>query len=206
MGTLKVDTLQKRDGTALITDGAATSNLLSESALRTTDVGMVKLLDTSASSSTSFEIDSTYINTTYNNYKIIVGYQYVTDNVGLNIRFFVGGSEVSANYAYENAALTSSTYNYDADAGSTMQVGGASGNATGETGTLTFELTNVNSTTIATRIHGLQHSVNNNGNTIGYAFQAGQDTSAYTSVVNGLKFYMGSGNIIVRHFKLYGLT
>ena len=167
---------------------------------------MVKLLDTSASSSTSFEIDSTYINSTYNNYKIIIGYQYVTDNVGLNIRFFVGGSEVSANYAYENAALTSSTYNYDADAGSTMQVGGASGNATGETGTLTFELTNVNSTTIATRIHGLQHSVNNNGNTIGYAFQAGQDTSAYTSVVNGLKFYMGSGNIIVRHFKLYGLT
>ena len=37
MGTLKVDNLQKRDGTALITDGAATVNLLSESALRTTD-------------------------------------------------------------------------------------------------------------------------------------------------------------------------
>ena len=34
MGTLKVDNLQKRDGTALITDGAASTNLLSESVLR----------------------------------------------------------------------------------------------------------------------------------------------------------------------------
>ena len=30
MGTLKVDNLQKRDGTALITDGVAQTNLLSE--------------------------------------------------------------------------------------------------------------------------------------------------------------------------------
>ena len=34
MGTLKVDNLQKRDGTALITDGAASTNLLSQAALR----------------------------------------------------------------------------------------------------------------------------------------------------------------------------
>ena len=98
MGTLKVDNLQKEDGTAVITNGVIPVSILTNS-----NVGMVKLLDTSASSSTSFEIDSTYINSTYDNYKIIVGYQYVTDNVGLNIRFFVGGSEVSANYAYENA-------------------------------------------------------------------------------------------------------
>ena len=41
MGTLKVNNLQKRDGTALITDGAATTNLLSETALRTAGVGTV---------------------------------------------------------------------------------------------------------------------------------------------------------------------
>ena len=33
MGTLKVDNLQKRDGTALITDGAASTSLLTETAL-----------------------------------------------------------------------------------------------------------------------------------------------------------------------------
>ena len=45
MGILKVDNIQKRDGTALITDGAASTNLLSESSLRSTSVGMVKLID-----------------------------------------------------------------------------------------------------------------------------------------------------------------
>ena len=43
MGTLKVDNLQKRDGTALITDGAASTTLLSQASLRNAGVGMVKL-------------------------------------------------------------------------------------------------------------------------------------------------------------------
>ena len=43
MGTLKVDNLQKRDGTALITDGAASTNLLSEAALRSAGVGKILL-------------------------------------------------------------------------------------------------------------------------------------------------------------------
>ena len=169
--------------------------------------GLVKLLNTTASSGASeYIVDSTYINSTYDNYRIIAGYQYVTDNVGLNIRFYVGGSEVTANYTYENGAMTSSTYAYDAHGGSTMQIGGASGNATGETGTVVFDLSNANSTTIATRIHGFQYSAATNANTAGYTFQGGQDPNGYTSVVNGLKFYMGSGNIIMRHFTIYGVA
>ena len=38
MGTLKVDNLQKRDGTALITDGAASTTLLSQASLRSAGV------------------------------------------------------------------------------------------------------------------------------------------------------------------------
>ena len=37
MGTLKVDNLQKRDGTALITDGVAQSGLLTPAALRSSN-------------------------------------------------------------------------------------------------------------------------------------------------------------------------
>ena len=171
--------------------------------------GFIKLLNTTSSSGTSdYVVNSTYINSSYDNYRIIAGYQYVNDNVGLNIRFHVGGSQSTANYSYENAALTSSTYNYDALGATTMQVGAASGNATGETGTLVFDLTNANSTTIATRIHGFQYSVNANGNSVGYAFQGGQDSqnNAYVDVVNGLRFYMGAGNIIMRHFTIYGVV
>ena len=39
--------------------------------------GLVKLLNTTASSGASeYIVDSTYINSTYDNYKIIAGYQY----------------------------------------------------------------------------------------------------------------------------------
>ena len=46
MGTLKVDNLQKRDGTALITDGAASTTLLSKASLKSAGAGMVLLTDT----------------------------------------------------------------------------------------------------------------------------------------------------------------
>ena len=46
MGTLKVDNIQKRDGTALITDGAASTTLLSKASLKSAGAGMVLLTDT----------------------------------------------------------------------------------------------------------------------------------------------------------------
>ena len=201
MGTLKVDNIQTESGSAIITNGAIPVSTLTNS-----NVGMIKLLSTSASAAASFQIDNTYINSTYDNYHIDMGFLHATDNTGLNITFLVGGSEVTSNYCYENAALTSSTYNYDALGGSNIPIGGATGNATGETARVTMTLSNVNSTTIATYIHGFHYSSSNNGNTVGRAFNAGQDVNSYNSVVNGIKFTPGSGNIIVSYFKLYGLT
>ena len=201
MGTLKVDNIQTESGSAIITNGAIPVSTLTNS-----NVGMIKLLSTSASAAASFQIDNTYINSTYDNYHIDMGFLHATDNTGLNITFLVGGSEVTSNYCYENAALTSSTYNYDALGGTQMQIGGATGNASGETARLTMTLSNVNSNTIATFIHGFHYSSANNGNTVGRAFNAGQDINSYNSVVNGIKFAPGSGNITVSYFKLYGLT
>ena len=210
MGTLKVDNLQKRDGTALITSGVAQSGLLTPAALRNAGVGMVKLFSsTSSSGVANFDIDSTYINSTYDNYKIIAGYTHATDNVGANIRFFVGGTIKEVDYSYENAAGTSSTYGYDAYDATTMQVGGSSGNnQTGlnETHTLNFDLTNVNSTSVATRIHGYSYTGATNANTVGRFFQGGQDVDSVSDIVNGIRIYMGSGNIIMQNFVIYGLV
>ena len=201
MGTLKVDNIQTESGSAIITNGAIPVSTLTNS-----NVGMIKLLSTSASAAASFQIDNTYINSTYDNYHIDMGFLHATDNTGLNITFLVGGSEVTSNYCYENAALTSSTYNYDALGGSNIPIGGATGNASGETARLTMTLSNVNSTAIATYIHGFHYSAANNGNTVGRVFQGGQDVNSYNGVVNGIKFAPGSGNITVSYFKLYGLT
>jgi len=168
--------------------------------------GLVKLFQTSASSASSFEIDSTYINSTYDRYRMFLGYQTASDNVTTLVEFIVGGSAVTSNYSYENAALTSSTYSYDVLGAAKMQLGSTVGNATSETGTVVLDLTNVNSTDVATRISGFHYYVNNSGNTVGRAFLGGQDINSYTSVVNGIKFYISSGNIIVKNFTIYGLV
>ena len=187
----------------------ANNNTLSSiTALPFATGGFVKLLSLTGgtTSQSSYDVDSTYINSTYDNYKIIAGYTQATDNQRARIRFFVGGTVKETDYSYENGAGTSSTYEYDADGATYMQVGGAGGNATGETSTLLFDLTNVNSTTIATRIHGYHYGSATNGATVGRFFQAGQDVSNIADVVNGLRIYIASGNIVMRHFAIYGLT
>ena len=88
MGTLKVDNIQTESGSAIITNGAIPVSTLTNS-----NVGMIKLLSTSASAAASFQIDNTYINSTYDNYHIDMGFLHATDNTGLNITFLVGGSE-----------------------------------------------------------------------------------------------------------------
>ena len=93
MGILKVDNLQKRDGTALITDQnyASTSNLLSETSLRSTSVGMVKLSNFICKwCICKFSSHSTYINSNYDNYHIDMGFLHATDNTGLNVIFKLG--------------------------------------------------------------------------------------------------------------------
>ena len=66
MGTLKVDNLQKEDGTAIITDGVIPTTILKNSG-----VGMVKLFVGSGTAAATFEIDETYINSTYDSYMFI---------------------------------------------------------------------------------------------------------------------------------------
>ena len=70
MGTLKVDNLQKRDGTALITDGVATTNLVSTTTLKNADMEMVKLSTQTVSGASSVEFGSSVITTDYEQYII----------------------------------------------------------------------------------------------------------------------------------------
>jgi hypothetical protein len=190
---------------------ANNNTLSSVTALPFATGGFVKLLSLTGgtTSQSSYDVDSTYINSTYDNYKIIAGYTHPTDNKYAYIRFFVGGTIKEADYSYENGANTSSTYSYDAYDATSMSVGGAGGNSTGavlETHTLCFDLTNVNSTTVATRIHGFHYGGATNANTVGYCFNCGQDTNSATDVVNGIRIYMGGDNIVMRHFAIYGQT
>ena len=169
---------------------------------------LVKLYSSASSDSVSqLILDSTYINSTYDNYKIIIGYTVDTDGTRMDAQFYVGGTKVTGtDYSYELGALTSSTYTYDADGATQMQLSHTMGNASGETQTLILDLTNVNSTTIATRLHGFHYGGATNVNTVGRAVQAGQDAGAFASVVNGIEFFPHQGTAKFLHFTLYGYT
>ena len=85
MGTLKVDNLQKRDGTALITDGAASTTLLSQAALKSAGVREIKIATASASSSSEVVFDNTVFTSDYKSYVIRIN--DIVYMWGVNIKF-----------------------------------------------------------------------------------------------------------------------
>ena len=91
MGTLKVDNLQKRDCTALITDGAASTSLLTETALRNAGVGSVLLNTTTITSSTATAtIDSSILTSDYDGYDVFIGgVSPVTDSTNFQMKCFL---------------------------------------------------------------------------------------------------------------------
>ena len=84
MGTLKVDNLQKRDGTALITDGAASTNLLSQAALRSAGVREIKIATASASSSSEVVFDNTVFTSDYKSYVIRINDVVLSTNANFH--------------------------------------------------------------------------------------------------------------------------
>ena len=65
---------------------------------------------------------------------------------------------------------------------------------------------NVNSTTLPATIQTNTTRVYGSANIRSDDCQGGQDTGSMTNVVNGIRFYMDSGTIEVKDFKLYGIA
>ena len=100
MGTLKVNNLQKRDGTALITDGAASTTLLSQTALKNANVGMILLEEKDVASGSAaaqpFHFQNIF-SSTYRTYKAIYTVketesQANNTNCSLIVRLGTGGT------------------------------------------------------------------------------------------------------------------
>ena len=146
MGTLKVDNLQKEDGTAIITDGVIPTTILKNSG-----VGMVKLFVGSGTAAATFEIDETYINSTYDDYFVTLNASPATDAQQLRLNFNTGGSQnTNSYYAYETSVGSSSTYGYHHTGAAYIPLAYQSvGNATGESQTNSFHLLNVTSSTVS---------------------------------------------------------
>ena len=97
MGTLKVDNLQKEDGTAVITNGEIPSTVL-----RSSNVGFTLLSTQTASSTATINFDSSVITTDYESYYVIINNLIpATNQTTLRFRFSTdnGSSYLSENYA-----------------------------------------------------------------------------------------------------------
>ena len=184
---------------ALITDGSGNLSFGSAG-------GLVKLLTQSnVAAASSYDIDSTYINSTYDDYFFTINC-ITSATTDFYARFFVGGSVVTgAEYFYHGSRLGISTYNTDIDGATEMHI--THGTATSGYGMVTRGfILNVNSTTLPATIQTNTTRVYGSANIRSDDCQGGQDTGSMTNVVNGIRFYMDSGTIEVKDFKLYGLA
>ena len=167
---------------------------------------IVKLLDVTISTSIArYDIDSTYINSTYDEYLIFFVFKQVTDDRNMFMRVFVGGSLVTSTvYAYEVAASSSSTYTGNNSTTEFRLNNTAVGNDTGEAYTGRLHIQNVNSTSFPFVYSGYGNSFSAGGNHLGQSINGSLKPSNASDVVNGLSFHGGS-NISSGTVKLYGI-
>ena len=170
---------------------------------------MKLLLNATISSAVAqYDIDSTYINSTYDTYKVIGRIILASDNENVFIRFFSGGSVLDGSvYAREAASTGSSTYD-GSNSTSILAVpnGFNIGNASGESTSFEFIIQNINNTTLPACLNGQSANFNNSGNHFGAIFSGSLIASQASTVVNGLRFVPSSGNISTGNIKLYGIN
>tara|TARA_B100000945_G_C20409878_1_gene612021 strand:+ start:860 stop:1477 length:618 start_codon:yes stop_codon:yes gene_type:complete len=204
MGTLKVNNLQKRDGTALITDGAATSNLLSETALRSAGVGMVKLSHSDFSSSSSLEFGDTLITDTYLTYLIETKLIF-SANAGLQFQISPDNgttNSYSATFSYEYSRNDSSSEGGNKSAASNyMTTGWSPGNQTGDVLVMSIRLQNFRETT---GYKWIKVESNMNAQGSDYTWDGGGMINLETKQ-NHFKIYPASGTM-TGYATLYGMV
>ena len=221
MGTLKVDNLQKRDGTALITDGAASTNLLSQAALRSAGVGLIKISTQTASNASSVDftgLDTVGGSAVYSSFKIIVeDVKSATDNSAMLYgRFGTGATPTyqTANYGgvFVNAFMSTASLQQIGSNG-TAQIHMAATNGSGYfiPGD-TFETLSgeINLFTFGDSNHPPQMSWFLSYPVSGVIQSLAHGSASFkesSEIVNGtaLRLYASSGNINGK-FTLYGVT
>ena len=168
---------------------------------------MFKLLDTTISSAVSeFDITSTHINSTYDDYFCIFNLRNSADNEDLGFRVFVGGViQTGSIYGFEIAGLSSSTYEgSNANSRGKFNVTNI-GNATGENISGHFYMHNVNDTNHPFNMMGQSTQHNTSGLPNSNHFSTHLIPANAADVVNGIRFYFDSGDIAGGQVKLFGI-
>tara|TARA_B100001248_G_scaffold246869_1_gene217836 strand:+ start:5567 stop:6205 length:639 start_codon:yes stop_codon:yes gene_type:complete len=171
-----------------------------------TGTATVKLLDATISSAVSaYDISSTHINATYDDYIMSFTFKPASDGVKLYSRVFIGGVlQTGAIYAYETSSPVHGSTNSNGN-DYFIYTHDNTGNSTGEAVSGRIHLKHVNNTSFNFNYEGGVNSYSTSGSHGGYnAFGSLINTQA-SSVINGYRFYFNSGDISSGTVKLYGI-
>lgn len=173
-----------------------------------TGAGMDLLLNSTISSTVAqFDISSTYINSTYDDYFCTFKFTSDADDRRLEFRVFSGGVIQTGNiYGVEIAAMSSSTYeNNNGTDNGRLNVTGI-GNGSGEGITGHFYMHNINNTDLPFTMMGQSTQYNTSALPNANHFSAQVIPANASTVVNGIRLYFnGSNNMTSGNVKLYGL-
>ena len=204
MGTLKVDNLQKRDGTALITDGAASTSLLTETALRNAGVGMVKLSHSDFTGTSSVEFGDTLITDNYLEYYVVTKLIF-SANAGLQFQISPDNgvtNSYSTTFSYQHSRNDSSSSGGNkATASNYFSTGWSPGNQTGDVLLMSINLQNFRETT---GYKWIKVNANMNAQGSDYTWEGGGELQLQTKQ-NYFKIYPASGTM-TGYATLYGMV
>ena len=207
VSTLKVNKIQiPNSDSDIISLDATTGNIAFNKPV--TGTAMVKLLEADISNVAQYDIDSTYINSTYDTYKVIGRLVLASDNQNLFLRFFSGGSILDGSVYAREAESTGSSTHDGSNSTSILAIpnGFNVGNNGGEGTTFEFLIQNVNNTTQPACVNGQSANFESSvGNHFGAVYSGTLLKAQASTVVNGLRFVSSSGNLSTGNIKLYGI-
>ena len=205
---LKVDKIRVSGGDSDSISFDGTGKVTFHKTVSGGDIAMTKLLDATISSAVAqYDIDSTYINSTYDTYKVVANLIPASDGPDLHSRFFVGGTiDTGTNYGYEGIPMdgggTFTSDSFDKMRHNRYAIGNASGEAISMEGTLM----SINSTTIPASFVGFSHYGYTGTHPTGNPWTCGYKPAQASNVVNGLRLFFSSGDIASGNVQLYGIN
>ena len=169
--------------------------------------GMDLLLsDTISSAVADYDITSTYINSSYDSYYLVMTLIPVNDNVSPQMQVFVGGTlDTGANYGSEIGTFDGGSLQSSDSQDHIDLVRYNTGSSAGEGFSLVGTFTNINLTNLPFSFQGTSHSGGTGAAPISAIIFGGHKMDQAGDVVNGVRIDFSGGNIESGSVQLYGL-
>ena len=205
---LKVDKIRVTGGDSDSISFDGSGNITFNKTVTGDNAAMVKLLDVTIGSVSAYDIDSTYINSTYDSYIVDAYFFPDGDNKYIQGQVFVGGTvQTGSVYANEHRGIGSNSGgggNSEPNLFSAQNNG--SGNQAGEGSTIYVKFQNTNNTAAPFNCHGfINYGYQGDGTHQSGVFAGSMLVANRADIVNGLRFKFHSGDIASGTLKLYGI-